>query len=442
MKAIKFGTDGVRGLVGQHPIEEKSIFRIGFAAGRVLAKNGIVLIGRDTRGSGKNLESAICSGLIRAGAKVKLGGVLPTAAVSLAVKTTGSQMGVMITASHNPATDNGIKLFAFGGGKISNTQQKEIEQILNDPSHIDEVDLPASHHDCVDMEIGNTYRNKVRHLMAGRSLSGLKLVVDCANGSACYLAPELLAEAGAEVIAINYQPDGDNINQNCGSTYPEDLQAQVIAHGADAGIAFDGDADRVILVDETGALIDGDQILARLATDWQASGKLRGQCVVATIMSNMGLGVYLASIGVRLERTAVGDRHVAARMSELDANLGGEQSGHILLPEFLPSGDGLISGLLPLLSLAASGDLASRHLKPFCSNPQLLQNVTFGGGKPLEDEQVKAAIAEQTQKLGEQGRILVRASGTEPLIRIMAEAEHEDQAKAAITQIADAIAKM
>ncbi len=441
MKHIKFGTDGVRGKTGRPPIDEQTMVRIGYAAGKTLAQAGTALIGRDSRASGTILEAAIAKGLIMAGAKVEVAGVVPTAAVSLAVQSTSASMGVMITASHNPASDNGVKLFSANGGKISDSDQTKIEDILNDAMAISGKPAPFDQGAAFTDTVADIYRSKIRQFTSNKPLAGLKLVVDCANGSASSLAPELLNEAGADVIAIHHKPDGNNINENCGSSYTQNLCREVVTQKADVGIAFDGDADRVILVDELGGLIDGDHILARLANDWHNAGKLRAGCVIATVMSNMALEKYLSAIGVRLERVAVGDRHVAARMKELDANLGGEQSGHIMLPDLLASGDGLLAGLLLLLSLAKSTKQASQHLKPFVPNPQLLRNVSFSGGRPLENHLVKTAIEQQQQSLGDTGRLLVRASGTEPLIRIMAEAQTEEQANQAITKIAEAIAK-
>ncbi len=442
MDLIKFGTDGVRGRAATAPIDAQSMFYIGCAAGQVLGKGGGAILARDTRRSSTMLEAAISAGLAATGVDVLLGGVLPTAALSLAVRTAKADLGIMITASHNPATDNGVKIFAAGGSKIPDRQQSQIETLINNPGQIKHADAPKIGRVRTEPNIVDAYLSAVRALMPARPLAGLKLVVDCANGANSHLAPKLLAEAGATIIAIHNEPDGDNINLNCGSTHPEELQAKVRREQADAGIAFDGDADRVLLVDEQGDSIDGDQILARLATDWQKAGTLRGNRVVATVMSNMGLERYLQAIDLQLERTPVGDRHVAARLSELRANLGGEQSGHILTPHILPSGDGLIAGLLPLISLARSHQRASQHLRPFTPLPQLLHNVRYSGGNPLIDPIVKTAIRQAVHALGKTGRVLVRASGTEPLIRVMAEAEEEAEAEKAIQTIIAAIAKV
>ncbi|PHR63069.1 MAG: phosphoglucosamine mutase [Robiginitomaculum sp.] len=439
MNRIKFGTDGIRGLAGTAPIDADTARKVGFAAGQVLADHGTAFMARDPRQSGPMLETALAEGLCAAGTEVQLGGIMPTAALALAIQSQQADLGVMITASHNPARDNGIKLFASGGSKISDAQQAQMETIINqsaDPL----AGKPAKAATITDNNrLADPYLALVHGLITGWPLHGIKLVVDCANGAASCFAPMLLAEAGAEIVSIHHQPDGTNINLNCGSTHPQSLQQRVLSEQAHAGIAFDGDADRVLLVDETGGLIDGDQILARLATDWKAKNKLAGKSVVATVMSNGGLATYLSGLDVHLERSAVGDRHVADRMAEIKANLGGEQSGHILLPEILPSGDGLIAGLLPLLGLAASGQLASQYLRPFEPLPQLLHNVRHTGGNPLIDLAVKTAIRKVVQQLGKEGRVLVRASGTEPLIRIMAEANTLEMAQSAIDQIAAAI---
>ncbi len=439
MDRIKFGTDGIRGLAGIAPVDARTAGKIGFAAGQVLGDQGAALIGRDPRQSGPMLEAALARGLSKAGIEVQLAGILPTAALALAVESHKADLGVMITASHNPAHDNGIKLFARGGSKISDAQQTQIETIINQSAELPKG-KPATIIE--NNRLADPYLALVHGLITGWPLQGIKLVVDCANGAASCFAPMLLAEAGAEIIAIHDQPDGTNINLDCGSTHPQSLQEKVLAEQAHVGIAFDGDADRVLLVDETGGLIDGDQILARLAKDWKAQDKLAGNSVVATVMSNGGLAHYLSELDVHLERSAVGDRHVAARLVEISGNLGGEQSGHILLPELLPSGDGLIAGLLPLLRLAASGQLTSQYLRPFVPLPQLLHNVRHTGGNPLVVTSVKTTIRKVVQQLGKEGRVLVRASGTEPLIRIMAEATTTEMAQSAIDQIAAAIGEV
>jgi phosphoglucosamine mutase len=439
MSKIKFGTDGIRGLANCRPVDPQTLYQIGLAVGEVLGQGGLGFVATDSRRSGAMLQAAVSAGIAATGTSIAQGGVMPTAALSLAVQDRQASFGLMITASHNPACDNGIKIFASGGRKISDTQQIDLETRINAPEQVSLAEPGAIGRIEADAGITEPYLKLVRSLINDQPLSGLKLVVDCANGASSALAPKLLGEAGAEVIAIHDQPDGDNINANCGSTHPKTLQEQVLASGASAGIAFDGDADRVLLVDETGTLVDGDQILARLATDWQKEGALKEGRVIATVMSNMGLDRYLGTLGLELERTPVGDRHVAERLAERGANLGGEQSGHILMPDLLPSGDGLISGLMPLLSLARSGLPASVHLRPFTALPQILHNVRFTGSNPLIQPAVKAAIRQAIKTLGASGRVLVRPSGTEPLIRVMAEAQTRAQAQAAIDLIAGTI---
>lgn len=439
MTKIKFGTDGVRATANTSPMDPQTVFYIGLAAGQVLGKGGKAIIATDGRRSGSMLQAALSAGLASTGVSSRTGGIMPTAALSLAVHETKADLGVMITASHNPAIDNGVKLFAAGGSKITDAQQSQIEDLINNPQNVNRCQPQDIGQIITDDSIVDAYVGLVDELIKDRPLAGLKLVVDCANGAASKLAPELLVKAGADVTAISNNPNGDNINQNCGSTYPQNLAEQVIASEADVGIAFDGDADRVVLVDEAGELIDGDQILARLATDWKQQGILSGDQVIATVMSNMGLQNYLQGIGVLLVRTPVGDRHVAAKMKELKANLGGEQSGHILLPSIIASGDGLISGLLPLISLAKSNLPASQHLQCFTANPQILHNLRHNGGDPLANAAVKAVISVVEKSLGASGRVLVRASGTEPLIRIMVEAKTTEIAQDAIDQIAKVI---
>jgi phosphoglucosamine mutase len=442
MSKIKFGTDGVRGTANISPMDPQTVFYIGLAAGQVLGKGGKAIIATDGRRSGSMLQAAFSAGMASTGVTSRTGGIMPTAALSLAVQATKADLGIMITASHNPAIDNGVKLFAVDGSKISDAQQSQIENLINNPKQIIQCEPHGIGQIITDDSIVDAYTQLLQELIKDEPLAGLKLVIDCANGAASKIAPELLVEAGADITAIFDKPNGDNINQDCGSTHPQNLSKAVIASNADAGIAFDGDADRVLLVDEAGKLIDGDQILARLATDWKQQGILQGDRVIATVMSNMGLQNYLQGIGVSLVRTAVGDRHVAAKMQELKANLGGEQSGHILLPAIIPSGDGLISGLLPLISLAKSGVPASQHLQCFTANPQILHNLRHNSGDPLSTPAVTAVISDVENTLGTSGRVLVRASGTEAIIRIMVEAKTVNAAQAAIDKIVKAITEL
>lgn len=435
MTTIRFGTDGVRGRYGNPPIDARSFLRIGWAAGRAAPEKGLCVIGMDTRVTGLELASAFAQGIMLAGHEVRFAGVVPTAGVALAAKYELAEMGAMITASHNPHHDNGIKLFARGGGKIPDAMQAQIEELL-----ASDIGMPEPEADFAltpDPILAQHYRSFISKLAPESSLTGLTLVVDCANGAVSNFAPDLLRMVGADVIAMGAEPDGMNINRDCGSTHMDALCQRVLAEQADAGIAFDGDADRVLLCDEAGQLVDGDMILAVLAKAWQADNQLGGHEVVATVMSNMGLGEYLSGNGLSLHRTLVGDRHVAARLHETGGNLGGEQSGHILFPALMPSGDGLAAAMLVLQELAATGEPASATLRPFTPWPQVLENMRYEGESPVKREDVQAAISDVEAQLGKNGRILVRASGTEPVIRVMAEARDTTAAQAAVTRIVE-----
>ena len=438
--AITFGTDGIRGKAGQAPIDAPSLHRIGRAAAAMLAPGSEVLVGRDTRASGEELEAALAQGLAAGGAHVLLGGIVPSAAVGLAVRERGAALGIMLTASHNPARDNGVKVFGAHGDKLDRDAQQALQGHINT--------LPASAmagagEGKIEPSgvIASLYAGAIRAMAPNRPLSRLKLVVDCANGAASALAPRLLREAGADVTALHAEPDGTNINRNCGSTAPHGMQKAVAQIQADAGIAFDGDADRVVMADETGALLDGDQMLAALAQGWQDSGRLRGGAVVATQMSNLGLEHFLHGLGLTLLRTKVGDRHVAQCMKETGTNLGGEQSGHLRLPDLCPTGDGLVAALAVLKLLAASDRPASQALRPFAPVPQVLRNVPRpDGADPMAAASVVQAMAEAQGLLGAAGRLLVRPSGTEPVIRIMAESPDRALADRAIAMVAEALA--
>ena len=424
-----FGTDGVRGTANTYPMTAEMALRLGAAAGRYFRREGSgahrVVIGKDTRLSGYMLENALTAGLTSTGMSVLLLGPVPTPAVGFLTRSMRADVGVMISASHNPAPDNGIKFFGPDGFKLSDEAEAEIEAILGRdiaPA------LPQNIGRARRIEDGRgRYQEYAKTTFpAGRRLDGLKVVVDCANGAAYRAAPEVLWELGAEVVPIGTAPDGKNINDQCGSTHPRTAAEAVVAHGAHMGICLDGDADRVMMIDETGAVADGDQIMALLAARWAEEGRLRGGTLVATVMSNLGLERFLTGRGLRLERTPVGDRYVVERMREGGWNLGGEQSGHIVMTDYATTGDGLIAGLQFLAEMVRTGKAASALARSFETVPQLLQNVRYAAGKePLSSPAVTASIAEAETRLKGSGRLLIRKSGTEPLIRVMAECEDE-----------------
>lgn len=423
-----FGTDGVRGQTNAFPMTAETALRLGMAAGRHFVRHSgrhSVVIGKDTRLSGYMIESALVAGFTSVGMDVFQFGPLPTPAVALMTRSLRADLGVMITASHNPYHDNGIKLFGPDGRKLDDRTELRIEDLM-DGSLSEELASPS--------DLGRAKRvddAQARYVEIVKSsfprtqsLSNLRLVVDCANGAGYKVAPTALWELGADVIPIGVEPNGFNVNEECGSTSPARLSKEVVKFRADLGIALDGDGDRVLLCDEKGRVIDGDQILALLAGHWQDVGELRHPAIVATVMSNLGLEQYLSQRGIRLERTQVGDRYVSERMRETGINLGGEASGHIVMPDYSPTGDGLIAALQVLRVLGESGKRASELLNVFKPAPQLLQNVRVEKGKaPLETEGVKAAIAAAEEKMGDAGRLLVRASGTEPVVRVMAEGD-------------------
>jgi phosphoglucosamine mutase len=370
---------------------------------------------------------------------VILVGPMPTPAVAMLTKELRADLGVMISASHNPFADNGIKLFGPDGYKLSDAAEMEIERLMTEPAVL--IDAP---------KIGRAKRiddARGRYIHFAKStfpdhlrLDGLKVVVDCANGAAYHVAPEALWELGAEVVALGTKPNGTNINDGCGSTSPEVLRETVVASGANLGLALDGDADRLIVVDENGKLVDGDQLMALIALSQKARGTLRGDGIVATVMSNLGLERKLREDGLALHRTAVGDRYVLEAMRELGCNVGGEQSGHIILSDHATTGDGLVAGLQVLAALVESEKPASEVLHMFEPVPQLLKNVRFNGGQPLEADQVKAAIAGAESELGDRGRLVIRKSGTEPLIRVMAEGDDKEMVERLVDRICDAVA--
>ncbi|MFZ0098122.1 MAG: phosphoglucosamine mutase, partial [Gemmobacter sp.] len=424
-----FGTDGVRGRANTYPMTAEMALRLGAAAGRYFRRDGgsahRVVIGKDTRLSGYMLENALTAGLTSTGMNVLLLGPVPTPAVGFLTRSMRADLGVMISASHNPHHDNGIKFFGPDGFKLSDEAEAEIEAILEG-----EI-VPAQPHNIGRAKRIEDGRGRYQEFVkttfpAGLRLDGLKVVIDCANGAAYKAAPEVLWELGAEVIPVGVSPNGTNINDRCGSTHTQTAAEAVVAHGAHVGISLDGDADRVMILDQNGQVADGDQIMALLAARWAEEGRLNGDTLVATVMSNLGLERFLAARGLRLERTAVGDRYVVEAMRRGGFNLGGEQSGHIVMTDFATTGDGLIAGLQFLAEMARTEKPASELVRNFETVPQLLKNVRYRADKqPLSADSVKARIAEAEARLSGLGRVLIRKSGTEPLIRVMAECEDE-----------------
>ena len=436
-----FGTDGIRGRTNVGAMTAEMAMKVGMAAGAHFVRGDHrhrIVIGKDTRLSGYMIENALVAGFTSVGMDVVQVGPMPTPAVAMLVRSMRADLGVMISASHNPYYDNGLKLFGPDGYKLSDADERAIEALISG-----EPELAAS------AKIGRARRvedARGRYIHFAKScfpedlrLDGLKIVIDCANGAAYQVAPSALWELGAKTIAIGVSPNGTNINDKCGSTSPELLQETVVASGADIGIALDGDADRLIIVDEAGKVIDGDQIMALIGKSWAAAGKLRGGGVVATVMSNLGLERCLAAEGLTLERTAVGDRYVLERMRQGGFNVGGEQSGHMILTDYATTGDGLVAALQVLAELVRQNKPASALLKQFDPVPQLLKNVRFSGGKPLEAAAVKAVIAEAEAELNGTGRLVIRPSGTEPVIRVMAEGDDAAQVIRVVDAICDAV---
>jgi phosphoglucosamine mutase len=422
-----FGTDGIRGTANTAPMTAEIALKLGQAAGLLFTRGSHrhrVIIGKDTRLSGYMLEPALTAGFTGAGMNVTLAGPLPTPAIAMLTRSLRLDLGVVISASHNPYEDNGIKLFGPDGAKLSDETEAEIEALMESDlsGRLAAPDRLGRASRLVDAA-GRYIEAAKSSLERGVRLNGLRIMVDCANGAAYKVAPAALYELGATVISIGVEPDGFNINKGVGSTVPEHLSAAVIEHHADIGIALDGDADRVIICDERGEIVDGDQILGLIARDMQEHGRLSSPAVVATVMSNLGLERFLAGLGLELHRTAVGDRYVAEAMREKKINLGGEQSGHVILSDFATTGDGLIASLQVLAVLVRSGRRASQACRVFAPLPQLLRNVRYAGASPLILPDIQSAIAAASERLRATGRVLIRASGTEPLIRVMAEGE-------------------
>lgn len=439
-----FGTDGIRGRANTHPMTPEVALRVGLAAGRMFMSSDnrrhLVVIGKDTRLSGYMIEPALVAGFSSAGMDVRTFGPLPTPGVAMMTRSMRADIGVMISASHNAFLDNGIKLFGPDGYKLSDAVELKIESMMDEDlgaglapadrlGRVKRIDDAQARY----VEIAKASFPK------GLSLQGLRIAVDCANGAGYKVAPTTLYELGAEVFPVGVEPNGLNINENCGSTHPATLAEAVRASRADIGIALDGDADRLIICDEKGQIVDGDQIMAMVALDWAKRGLLKGGGLVATVMSNLGLERRLTAEGLTLERTRVGDRYVMERMRQGGFNVGGEQSGHIILHDHATTGDGLMSALQVLAVLVESGRPMSELARQFEPVPQLLENVRYTAGKPLEDAGVKAAIADAEARLNGQGRLLVRPSGTEKLIRVMAEGDDEALVKAVVADVSAAV---
>src|ERR1700689_5012126 len=438
-----FGTDGIRGRTNTAKLTPEVALKAGMAAGRIFTRGEHrhrVVIGKDTRLSGYMIESALVSGFTAVGMDVFQFGPLPTPAVAMLTRSLRADLGVMITASHNPFDDNGIKFFGPDGQKLSDAVELEIERLMD--GGLEQGLAPSR-------EIGRAKRiddSQARYIeFAKRTfprnlrLEGLRIVIDCAHGAAYKVAPEVLWELGADIVTMGVTPDGTNINLDCGSTAPQAMCAKVREVRADFGIALDGDADRVVMADEQGRIIDGDQILALIARSWSKSGQLKGGGVVGTVMSNAGLDRYLKTLNLKLARAQVGDRYVIEQMRNGGFNVGGEQSGHIVLSDFATTGDGLVAALQVLAVLAQEHKPASEAAHLYEALPQVLENVRFRKGSPLDDARVKSSIDDANAKLGASGRILVRKSGTEPLIRVMAEGDDEKLVRAVVRQIAAAI---
>jgi phosphoglucosamine mutase len=438
-----FGTDGIRGTANTEPMTAEIALRVGMAAGAQFIAGDHrhrVVIGKDTRLSGYMLEPALTSGFVSVGMDVILVGPMPTPAIAMLTRSLRADLGVMLSASHNAYQDNGIKFFGPDGFKLSDEVEAAIEVRMDnglDANLAAPDQLGRARR--LDDVIGRYTEFVKRTFPRGLSLDGLKVVIDCANGAAYKVAPEVLWELGAEVVPIGVEPDGFNINRGCGSTDTDYMCEQVVAHGADIGLALDGDADRLIVADETGALVDGDQIMATIAGRLAKAGQLIGNGVVATVMSNLGLEKYLAAQGLELIRTQVGDRYVVERMRADGYNLGGEQSGHIVLGDHATTGDGLIAALQVLAAVVEAQSTASSVCRCFEPLPQLLTNVRVNGGAPMDADTVKQAIAEGEARLGDGGRLLIRKSGTEPLVRVMAEGEDAGLISSVVGDIATAI---
>ncbi len=439
-----FGTDGIRGPANVHPMTSETALKVGMATGRILSNGNThrhrVVIGKDTRLSGYMIESALVSGFTAVGCDVFILGPMPTPAVAMLTRSLRADIGVMISASHNPSQDNGIKLFNSDGYKLSDKTEAKIEKMIGGSmtsllTDADSIGRATRVESARERYIEFAKRTLPRNLR----LDGLRIVIDCANGAAYSVAPDALWELGAEVIKIGVDPNGRNINSNCGSTAPETLIKKVNEVRADIGIALDGDADRVVIVDEQGTIVDGDQLMAVIGESWHRRGRLAAGGVVATVMSNLGLERCLKDMGLCLARTPVGDRYVVEHMRKHGFNVGGEQSGHIVLSDFTTTGDGLVSALQILAVVVSTGKPVSEVCRRFEPLPQILKNVRYISGKPLEASSVKRAINSGQKKLGSSGRLVIRPSGTEPVIRVMGEGDEEALVHDVVDSIVDAV---
>ena len=439
-----FGTDGIRGRANAEPITPATILRLAMAAGQRFRRGNhrhLVVIGKDTRLSGYMLEPALAAGFLSMGMDVNLVGPMPTPAVAMLTRSLCADLGVVISASHNPYQDNGIKLFGPDGYKMSDDEEAAIEALMAS----DTLDANLATAEALGRakrleDAPGRYIEFVKQTFPrGLRLEGLKIVVDCAHGAAYRVAPAVFYELGADVIPIGVDPDGTNINQCCGATDTDMMREQVVLSGADIGIALDGDADRMIVADETGAILDGDQIMALIATSWHRAGRLRGGGIVSTVMSNLGLERFLSGQGLNLARTAVGDRYVVEHMRKAGFNVGGEQSGHIILSDFGTTGDGLVAALQVLAVLVRENRKVSDLCNLFDPLPQLLRNVRYNGGAPLEDARVIDAIETGEAALGHAGRLVIRKSGTESVIRVMAEGDDDALVTRVVDEIVDVI---
>ena len=441
IKRKYFGTDGVRGLANAFPMTPDIALKLGAAAGRHFRKDQKqhrVVIGKDTRRSSYMFENALTAGFTSTGMDVYLLGPVPTPAVGVLTRSMRADVGVMISASHNSYLDNGIKFFGPEGFKLSDKVELEIEKLLDD-----EIQYAASQNigmaKRIDDALGRYMEFAKSAFPRKKLLNGLKVVVDCANGAAYKAAPIVLWELGAEVISIGVNPDGYNINKDCGSTHPQNAAKAVLEHNADVGICLDGDADRLILIDNKGKIADGDQLMGLIASQWSSKGNLANNTLVATVMSNMGLERYLNTLDIKLLRTNVGDRYVVEAMRKFGYNLGGEQSGHIVMTDYATTGDGLMAALQFLNTLVESKCTSSELIKVFEPMPQLLRNVMLNNSESLDNLKVKESIKAGEDAFGDIGRILIRKSGTEPLLRVMGECEDPKLLKAVIGNIVETV---